>query len=140
MSLATATDVRDLGRIPAQIPDSALTPYLPAAVARLVDWVGQTTYDAAVAGGAGTEPHDRLTRAEAWLALADAITPLSLQYAEAGLVASGSIGGDGYSHLSPEQVDKLRALWLANAEREAWPYRLHPGTGISAPIPAAEEV
>ncbi len=138
MSLATTQTLRDLGHIPAEVEDAALSPFLPAAVARLVDWVGQATYDSAVSGGPGTEPHDRLTRAEGWLALAEAVTSLALQYAEAGLVASGSVGGDGYTHLSPDQVDTIRALWLANAEREAGPYCTQPGTGISAPIPAAE--
>lgn len=137
MSIADETHVRTVGNLPASLADAKITPHLRQAGRRLTRWVGSTNYAASQTEAAGlgsprsfgsaSAQCQALADAEAYLALAAGISSWnnvmeSAGGTAAGISLSGTIGEGTYNYLTPEQIEKLRELYIRNAEDAAADY------------------
>lgn len=149
--IADAAHVRTVGNMPASLGDAVITPHLRNAKRRLKRWVGDSVYaESETEAEALDDPRDftdeevsnqtkDLADAEAYLALAAGIVSWnnvmeSVGGDAAGISTSGTIGEGTYNYLTAAELEKLRELYIRNAEEAATDY-LASDMGSGSPGP-----
>lgn len=111
MALATTTNVREYGNLPAevQLGDAVITPHLGSAARELKRWIGD--YSASTG--------DKLSsciEAECCICMAYMLSGLNTLYTEGLATIQKVVGEIDLMFRSPEQVDIEVERWLARAK------------------------
>ena len=133
--IADAAHVRAIGNLPDSLGETQITPHIRQAARRLKRWVGEIAYTAAAADAlakgydftATSESTTDLADAEAWLALSSGVVAWNTVMENAGdnaagIATGGKLGEDNYTYLTPGQVEKMRTMYIAEAEQAANDY------------------
>lgn len=139
--IANGTHVRALGGLPASIDDDTLAPFFGPAARRLKQWVGDTAYeDAEASTPEDTERAAALKDTEAYLVLYYVAPRLNMVLGDSGIITYKIVGSsaDEFTYLTPENVEKLRQVWLRDAVSACREYISKAGVAVGV-SPAQEE-